>query len=155
MKGRGDFELNTFGPDRVVVIVAVQTQNVPIRNKFRRLGVNLKRSRNITPDQTAQHDDLQAELRDRVFQLGNGLVRGVHGNHSRGCQAVCVFAKILGAKGIEGATGRLALLCVGNQWQAEAGRGIHHAEIEAEFVQPLIQKLRHDRGGPVARILGR
>ena len=155
MKGRSDFELNTFGPDRVVVVVTVKTQDVPIRDEFCRIGVNLSRSRNIAPDQTAQHNDLQTELRDRVFQLRNSLIRGVHGNHSRGCQPVCVFAKILGAKGIEGAAGRLTLLCIGNQRQAEAGRRIHHAEVEAEFVQPFIQKLRHDGGGPVACILGR
>ena len=155
MKGGRDFEFHALGPDRIIVIVAVETQDIPICGKFCRVGVNLSRGRNIAPDQATQHDDFQAQLRDCIFQLGNGLVRGVHGNHPRGRQPIRIFAKIISAKGIERAAGGLALLRIRNQRKAQAGGGVHHTKVEAKFVQPFIQELRHDGGGPVARIPGR
>ena len=78
----------------------------------------------------------------------------MHRNDRRRGQPIAELGEILGRHDVEAADDRPAGLRVGNARNAETGGRVDDAEIDAELVEPVIQHLRHHRGGAVARIGG-
>ncbi|MYB38558.1 MAG: hypothetical protein F4Y26_14490 [Gammaproteobacteria bacterium] len=104
-------------------------------------------------DHAVQHHRLEAQ-RARVFELGDGLVRRVHGNHSRRRDAVLERLEEFGLVGVECAARSEASFVVVHPRQAESHGGEQDAEVDAEFVETLVEQARHHGGGAVAGVLG-
>jgi hypothetical protein len=69
-------------------------------------------------------------------------------------QPVFKAGEILGRNDVVGADHGAAGGVVLDARQAEPGGRIDDREIEADLVQPVVQHLRHHRGGAVERVLG-
>src|SRR5215469_9186960 len=81
VESRRHLELPAFLPDRVVVVIAVQTELVVMSGKASDFGVDTLRRWQRPPDAAAKHADLGAELPGDEFQLLDRLVGGVHRNY--------------------------------------------------------------------------
>src|SRR5215204_5145611 len=94
-------QLYTFGPDRVIVILTIEAERIKPRRLIDHVGMLLDMGRNRTPDHASQHDDLEAELRGDVFQLGNSLFGSVHGNDRRRGHAIGEGAEEIRTKSVK------------------------------------------------------
>ena len=89
MDGNRDAELYAFLPDGVVVVGTVEREYVYIvtaRSAWRRGAF----------DETVEHRGTEAEGANRILELLNRLLRGMHGDHGRGGKAVLQSVELLG-----------------------------------------------------------
>src|SRR5947208_6346113 len=105
MKSRCETKLDTFLPHRVVIIIAVERENVVPDCCAAGLAVAGVRW-NRPPDYASHHDCFQTELLD-VLQLGDSFVRRVHRNSCSRSQSAGIFAERVGDIRIERAAGSL------------------------------------------------
>ena len=147
-------QLLAFAPHRVVVVGAVETDVVVPNRQMGGVGMLLGDLGYRPVDHAVQHHGLEAQLADRVFQFGNGLVRVMHGNHRRRRHAVFQRLEQLGLIDVEGTACGLARLGVVHARQAEAHGGKQNGEVDAELVQALVQQPRHHRRGAIAGVFG-
>ena len=103
-------------------------------------------------DAAAEHANLGAELLGDELQLLDRLLRRMHRNDRRRGQPVAELAEIVRGDDVEAADHRTARRLIGDARDAEPGGRVDDAEIDAQFVEPVIQHLRHHRGGAVAGV---
>ena len=145
MKRRRYLQFQALAPDRIVVVGAIEAQHVvpgagtPLNRPFHH---------------AVQHDHLEPEFADSVFEFGDRLVRRVRRDHCSGRNPVGKGREQIRLVDVERATRRHPRLFVVAARQAHAGRGEKHGEVDAEFIQPLVQERRHHGGGAVARVPG-
>ena len=154
MEGRRDPKLQAFRPDRVVVVFTVEPDDVVPLRETGGLAFHLAAGLDRAVHQTAEHRDLVAELLDRVFDLLDRLLRGVHRDDRRRGHAVGKGAEIFGGDDVVGAGGATARLAIADARHAQTARRIDECEIEPDLVEALIEESRKDRSREVARVLG-
>ena len=154
MEGRRDPKLQAFRPDRVVVVFTVEPDDVVPNRETGGLAFHLAAGLDRAVHQATQHRDLVAELLDRVFDLLDRLLRGVHRDDRRRGHAVGKGAEIFGGDDVVGAAGGAARLAVADARHAQTARRIDDCEIEPDLVEALIEESRKDRSREVARVLG-
>ena len=152
---RRDLELLALLPHRVVVVGAVEADHVVPDAEVGSVRPVLGNLGDRPVDHAIEHDGLQPEFSHRMFQLGDGLVRVVHGNHRRGRHTILQRLEKLGLIHVERTAGREPRLGVVDAGQAEAHGREQNGEVDAEFVKALVEEPRHHRRRAVARILGR
>jgi len=86
------------------------------------------------------------------FELLDRLVGGVHRDDCRRGQPVAEAAEIIGRNDVVGADygapGRVVL----DARKAQSGGRVDDDKVEAQFVEAVVQQLRHHRGGAVERV---
>src|SRR5579863_1050285 len=153
VKGRREAQLDALRPHRIVVIFAVEPESV-VRNAGAQRAAFARERRDGPADDAAGHDRLQAERLD-VLQLRERLGGRMHRDGGGGREAVGELTKNVRDIHIEAATGRLPHLGVADRIEAETGRRVEHGEIDAEFVEAMVEQLRQHRSGAIARVPGR
>src|SRR5689334_7575568 len=112
VKGRRNAELEAFRPDRVVIVFAVEPYNVVPHRKPGGFSLELPAGLDRAVHQAAEHRDLVAELLDRVVELLDGLLRGVHRDDRRGGHAVGEGPEIFRGGNVVGAASGAARLAI-------------------------------------------
>ncbi len=138
----GHTELREPLPQRVVVVDAVEGQDVDPRpaRRFR------------TRDAAVHHRRPEAEFDDRVLELGDGLVRGVGGDHRRRGEAVVQPVARVRQVGVEGAAASPAHLVVGVVEARQPHAGVEHREVQADLVHALVEQTGQERRRPIERV---
>ena len=155
MEARGNADLQALGPDRIVVVGAVDPQRVVPDGIAAGRGRFARHHGHRAAEQTRQHGDLEAAALDE-FQFFDRLVRGEH-RHDRGRgQPVFQARKLVRGVRVECPTRRAPDFIVAQKRreQCPAGR-IDHPEVDAQFVQAFVQEFRQHGGRTVARVAGR
>ena len=146
-------ELAALLPDGIVVVRAVDPDDVVPLDVLRRLGLLLLERRHAPPHEPAQHRDLVAELRHRELQLLDGLFRRVHGDDGGRDHAVVEAAELVGREHVVGAADGPAQPRVLHAVEAQAGGRVDHAEVDAEIVESLVHEARQHGGRAVEDVL--
>src|SRR5712664_4365312 len=73
VEGRGDAELLALRPDRIVVVVTVESQHVVPDRETRRIWIGRRDRRNAPRHAAAEHAHLRPELPRDEFKLRDGL----------------------------------------------------------------------------------
>ena len=148
-------ERTGFGPHRVVVVGAVETEGVEpvalLGHEEGRAGLGLG-DRSGHPFGEADH--LEAEV-GAVPQPGQRLLRGVHGHHPRRGHPVGEGPVGGRVELVEATADPDAQLVVRDARDPEALRRIEDRVVEAELVHAVVHELRRRRGGEVAGVAGR
>ena len=110
--------------------------------------------RHLARQGAAEHADLGAELLGDEFELGDRLFRVVHRDDRGRRHPVAEILEIVGRDDVVGADHRAPRRVVLDARQAQPGGRIDDREIGADLVQPLIEQMRHHRGGAVERVAG-
>ncbi len=152
VEGRCDAQFDAFRPDRVVVVVAVDAEHVVPHRKARGVGVVGGGRRHFARHVAAEHADLRAQLLGGKFELGDRFVGGVHRDDRRRRQPVAEAAEIIGRDDVVGADHGAAGGVVLDARQAQPGSRVDDDKVEAQFVEAVVQELRHHRGGAVERV---
>jgi len=100
----------------------------------------------------ADEGGLEAERLDGVFQLVDGLLRRAHGHDGDRREPARMLAESLGVELVERPRYRAAHLFVAQADEAEAERGVHHGEVDAELVQAAAHEARQHRRRAIERI---
>ena len=148
-RGR-DAQFHALGPQRIVIVGAVDAQHVVPAAEFAAVFVAVTHGRRLARNHAAEQGCLQAQFLHRVFQFLNGFVRCHRWNHRHWRHAVCVVRKVVATEGVERARCLLTHGAVG-RYRRRAG-GIHHAEIQPQFIHALVEQLRHHGRGAVQRV---
>ena len=101
-----DAQLDTFGPYRVVVVLAVEREEVEPVGIAGRMRHRRRDRGNRTAHVPRHHDDLEPERLYRIFEFLDGFLRRMHRDDRRRRQAVGILAEDIGVVGVEGAAGR-------------------------------------------------
>ena len=142
-------------PERIVVVVAVQSQGVDVAGEGRQVRPCFRYPRDGAVH-VGDHDGLEAQLADGVFGVLDGLFRGVGGNHCGRGHPVRAFAVEFRVELVQRPAGNPAQLLI-----LEPGRpgqtlgGIEHREVEAQPIHSLVQQPRQRRRGPVQGVARR
>ena len=154
VEGRRDANLAALRPDRIVIVEAVDAEDLVPDSKARRVRI-IGRDRWNPPRHGApEHADLGAELLRHEFQFGDRLVRRVHRDDRGRGHAVAEILEIAGRDDVIGADHGAPCLVVDDARQAQPGGRVDDGEIGADFVEALVQEMRHHRGGAVEGISG-
>src|SRR5205807_4459926 len=78
VEGRRHLQLAAFLPDRVVIVVAVETELVVMGGEASDFGFDALGSRKRATDAAAEHADLRAELPGNEFELLDRLLGSMH-----------------------------------------------------------------------------
>ncbi|CUI77509.1 Uncharacterised protein [Achromobacter xylosoxidans] len=155
---RGDrhAQLDHLGPERVVVVLAVDAVEVDVAGVPGDLGMVgggiLARDRLDRPlDAAGDVDDLQPQRLDREFQFLDAFLRRVQRNAGHRRQAVAVLAVLVGMEVVDGAVQRLAELIAGAQRRQHVV-GKQHGIVRALLGQAFVEQLRQGVGGQVQRV---
>jgi hypothetical protein len=103
--------------------------------------------------EAADHHDLVAELGDGVVQLLDRLLRRVHRDDRGRDDPVGQRAELVHREHVVGPADGAPLPRVLHAVEAEPGRRVHHAEVDAEVVQALVHEPREHGGRPVEHVL--
>jgi hypothetical protein len=152
---RRDAELEALRPDRVVIVFAVEPDDVVPYRKAGGLAFHLAAGLDRAVHQAAEHRDLVAELLDGVVELLDRLLRRVHGDDRRRGHTIGKGAEIFGRDDIVGAASGAARLAIADARHPQTAGRIDDCEIEPDLVEALIEEPRKNRSREVARILGR
>ena len=154
VEGRRDPELLALRPDRIVVVVAVEGQDVVPNGEPRRIGVG-RRDRSEAPRHAAaEHAHLRPQFLRHVFELGDRLVRRVHGNDCGRGHPVAQIAEVVGGDDVVGANDRPPGVVIADSRHAQAGGRVDDREIGAKLIKALVEQARHHRGRAIERVLG-
>ena len=118
----------------------------------RAISGSAPRPRQRAADAAAEHADLRAQFLGHEFEFGDRLFGRVHRDHRRRRQPVAEPVEIFGRDDVEAADHRTPRLIIGDARDAEPGGRVDDAEIDPEFVEPVIEHARHHRGGAVAGV---
>ena len=106
-------------------------------------------------DRAAHHHRAQAELADRVLELGDGLF-GRERRDARDRQDPVAVRRVhLGDVDVERARQCGPQLVVGEVDRGEPVRRVGDRDVDADLVEPLVQQLREHRGRAVERVARR
>jgi hypothetical protein len=103
VEARGQPELATLLPHRVVVVGAVEADDVVPLDQARRVGPLLGQRGHRPAHEPADHDDLVAELLGRELDLLDGLLGRVHRDDRGRDDAVLEPAELVGGEDVIGA----------------------------------------------------
>ncbi len=155
MAGRQHLEVDAFLPERIVVVAVARlhADRGDALGQLAELGIDGGDFRHRVAHLAGNGDGLEAELVDRVFQLGDGLFRGPGRDHRRRRHAVLHVVEHLGIEGVERARQHLAHLRVAHLVGGNAEGGVDDGEVDARILQPLGVKLGQHAGRPVDGVL--
>src|SRR6266852_5544443 len=155
MEGRLNFEFEAFGPYRVVVVLAVESESVDpvaVAARFRRYP---HRSLDRPAHITRHHDGLEAEFANRIFEFGDCLLRRMHRDGRDRQEAVGIAGEHVDLHLVERAAYCGTHFVVRNLDGEKAERRIDDRKIETKFRKTLMEQLREHRGRKILRMAGR
>ena len=144
--GDRDSEVDAARPQRVVVMVAVEREEVAACNSPATIG--------RTQDEVVEHHRPKAQLLHRVVELGDGLVGSVRGHDGRCRHQVLVSVGYVGQVVVQ-ATARSGT--DGGVRMADARQahtGVEHREVDADLVESLGEQTGEEAGGAIAGVGG-
>ena len=153
VEGRSDTELLALRPDRIVVVIAVQRQDVVPNGETPRIGVGRRHGSDAPRHTAAEHPHLRPQLLRHVFKLGDRLVGRVHGNDRGRGHPVAQIAEVFGGDDVVGANHRSPGVVIADARHAQTGGRVDDREIGAELVKALVEQARHHRGRAIERVL--
>src|SRR3954447_10719621 len=106
-------------------------------------------------NRAAHHHRAQTELADRVLELGNRFFGCERRNARDRNDAIAVGTVGLGHVAVEGAGERRAQLVVSEVDRGEPVGGIRDRDVDADLIQPSVEKRREHRSRAVERVAGR
>ena len=129
---------------------------VPLDEPARPPGCSSASAGTRPAHEAAHHHHLVAELlRRRTPAPRSPPPACTSGMIAAGMMRSCESAELLGGEHVVGAADGPAQPRVLHAVEAEPGRRIHHAEVDAELVQPLVHEPRQHGRGPVEHVLAR
>ena len=152
VRHRGHAQLDTRGPERVVVVIAVDAERVEAVRPRRRARAVAGAGVEKATGMAGHHDGLEAELADGVAQHGDGVIRIVHRHDGTHRHAVGVRRVEAADPSIDRLGHRRGNVGVGDLEQAERHRRIEDGEVDAHLVEPLVEQPRQVRGGAIAGV---
>ena len=152
---RRQLELAALLPHRIVVVVAVDADDVEPLGVLRGLGLLLSDRRHRPSHQPADHDDLEAELRGRELQLFDRLLGRIHRDDRGGDDAIAIGTELIRGEHVVRPADRAAHARVLQAMVREPGGRIDDRDVDAEIVQPLVHQPREHRGRTVEHVFAR
>ena len=144
-------KLHALGPERVVVVVAVDAQRVEAAVVRRGSGA-LPRQLGHRTQNVPQRDDLQAKVLDGVLGLGDRLLGRVRGHYRRRRHAVCIGGIDLRLQRVDRPATHGPQLRVGQAAEGQRIRRVLDAEVDSQLVHPLVEQPRQRHRRPVEGI---
>ena len=139
--GDRDTEVDAALPHRVVVVRAVDAEDVVVHALARRAG------------NVAGHEGgLEAELADGEVEMLERFGGRVHGDRGGDRDAIAQVTHVLGVVRVERPRRHVAHLGIGLAQYRQAGRGVDDREIDAELGQTLVEQLGHEGRCPIERV---
>jgi hypothetical protein len=156
VRGDGHAELDHLGPERVVVVLAVDAVEVDVADLLGDLGVLgggvlLGNGTNRPAHAAGDVDHLQAQRLDRELQLLDAFLRRVQRNARHRCQAVGIGAVLVGMEVVDGAVQWLAVFAAGRGGR-EHIVGEQDRVVRALLTQALVQQRGQRVGGQVVGV---
>src|SRR5690242_19916789 len=133
VKGGRNAELEALRPDRVVIVFAVESDDVVPHRKAGSFSLELPAGLDRAVHQAAEHGDLVAELLDRVVELLDRLLWSVHRDDRRRGHAVGEEAEIFRGDSVVGAAGGAARLAIADARHPQTAGRIDDREIEPDL----------------------
>ncbi len=112
----------------------------------------MRPSGSVRVDDVVAHRGLEAEDLHRVFELGDGFVGVVRGDHRRRRQPIAEAVADLGEVGVEAAAGPPPDGVVGMGEAGEPDARVQDGEVEPDLVHAVVEQRREERGRPVAGV---
>ncbi len=140
----GHPQLHALGPYRVVVIIAVEAEEVG----------PLSQSGHGAQRRALQANHLVAQLGDRIGKVVDGFVGRLHRNDRHRRHAVPVGGAELHHPAVVGPDQFPPYLGIDVE-DEQPGTRVQDAVVDAEVIHPLGVEARNGRGGPVQGVLGR
>ena len=155
MAGHRHLELDAPGPERVVIVRAVDGEGIDLPRKVRQFGRLLGHLGHRAAPFAGNGDRFHAQFADRVFELGDGFFRRMHGDQGRRRQAVGHVLEHVRIHGVHAPVQRLAQLRITHLHGAQPFAGIDDGEVQPHLLQPLVIEFRQHHGGAVDGHLAR
>ncbi len=155
VEGRGQLEVAARPPHRVVVVRAVDADDVVPLHETGRLRPLLEERGHRPPHHPAHHDHPVAELGGRELDLLDRFLGRVHGDDRGRDHPVLEAAELVRREDVVGAADGPPQPRVLHAVVAQPGGRIHHREVDAEIRQPLVEQPRQHGGGAVQHVLAR
>ncbi len=152
MEGGRDAEVAALLPERVVVVLAVETELIEALGIAREVGGGALGVRDRPAHTAAEHADLCAQLAGDERQFLERLVRRVHRDHRGRGEPVAEVLEVFVGDDVEAADHRAPRRVVGDARKTEPGGRVDDPEVDPELVQTVVQHPGHHGRRAVAGV---